>query len=261
MRKSIAITGAASGIGKATAELFFRKGWYVGLFDINEKDLTSVFSTLDEKNACMRKMDVSDPESVKDAIRFFSEKTEGKMDVLFNCAGILQMGHHEKIPLKIQKKIVDVNLIGILNCIDASFHILKNTDDSRIINMSSGSATYGTPELAVYSSTKFAVRGLTEALNIEFEDQGIWVCDIMAPFVSTPMIMNAEQKASSVSKLGVWVSSDQVAGIVWKAAHGRKVHWIVSLHLKLLMILTKIGNIHITRFLVRLLAFSSREVA
>lgn len=261
MRKSIAITGAASGIGKATAEMFFSKGWYVGLFDINEKNLTSLFSKFDEKSACMRKMDVSDPESVKDAIHFFSEKTDGKMNVLFNCAGILQMGHHEKIPLKIQKKIVDVNLTGMLNCIDASFHILKNTDDSRIINMSSGSATYGTPELAVYSSTKFAVRGLTEALNIEFEDQGIWVCDIMAPFVSTPMIMKAEQKASSVRKLGVWVSPDQVAEIVWKAAHGRKVHWIVSVHLKLLMILTKIGNMHVTRFLVKLLAFSSRQVS
>ncbi|MBA4367614.1 MAG: short-chain dehydrogenase, partial [Desulfobacterium sp.] len=121
MRKSIAITGAASGIGKATAEMFFSKGWYVGLFDINEKDLTSLFSKFDEKSACMRKMDVSDPESVKDVIHFFSEKTDGKMNVLFNCAGILQMGHHEKIPLKTQKKIVDVNLIGILNCIDASF--------------------------------------------------------------------------------------------------------------------------------------------
>jgi len=260
LRKSIAITGAASGIGKATAEMFFSKGWYVGLFDINEKDLTSLFSKFDEKSACMRKMDVSDPESVKDAIHFFSEKTDGKMNVLFNCAGILQMGHHEKIPLKTQKKIVDINLTGMLNCIDASFHILKNTDGSRIINMSSGSAIYGTPELAVYSSTKFAVRGLTEALNIEFEDQGIWVCDIMAPFVNTPMIMKAVQKASSVSNLGVWVSSDQVAGIVWKAAHGRRVHWIVSVHLKLLMILAKIGNMHVTRFLVKLLAFSSRQV-
>lgn len=255
--KSIAITGAASGIGKATAELFYSRGWYVGLFDVNENDLTSLFLKFDAQKACMKKMDVTDPESVKDAIHFFSEKTNGKMTVLFNCAGIIQMGHHEKIPLKIQKKIVDVNLIGILNCIDASFNILKNTEHGRIINMSSGSAVYGTPELAVYSSTKFAVRGLTEALNIEFEDQGIWVCDIMAPYVSTPMIMNAEQKASSVGKLGVRISPDQVAGIVWKAACGRKVHWIVSLHLKLLMILTKIGNIHITRFLVRSLTFSS----
>ncbi|MFH2064134.1 MAG: SDR family oxidoreductase [Pseudomonadota bacterium] len=255
--KSIAITGAASGIGKATAELFYRRGWYVGLFDVNEKDLTSFFSKFDEQKACMKKMDVADPQSVNDAIRFFSEKTNGKMNVLFNCAGILHMGHHEKIPLKIQKKIVDINLIGILNCIDAGFTTLKNTENSRIINMSSGSAVYGTPELAVYSSTKFAVRGLTEALNIEFEDQGIWVCDIMAPYVTTPMIMNAKQKASSVGKLGVRVSPDQVAEIVWKAACGRRVHWIVSLHLKLLMFLTKIGNIHITRFLVRSLTFSS----
>jgi len=258
MRKSIAITGAASGIGKATAELFFSKGWYVGLFDINEKDLAAVFLEFGEQNACMKQMDVTDPESVKNAVLYFSEKTGGRMDVLFNCAGILQMGHHENISLSIQRKIVDVNLIGILNCIDVSFTILKNTDDSRIINMSSGSATYGTPELAVYSSTKFAVRGLTEALNIEFEDHGIWVCDVMAPYVSTPMITNAEKKASSISRLGVWVSPDQVARLVWKASNGYKVHWVVTILLKILMMITKFGNVPISRFLVKRLAFSSR---
>ncbi len=258
MKKNIAITGAASGIGKATAELFFRKGWYVGLFDINEKDLSSVFLKIGAQNGCMKQMDVTDSESVKDAINFFSEKTGGRIDVLFNCAGILHMGHHESIPLDNQKKIVEVNLIGILNCIDASFNILKRTSASRIINMSSGSATYGTPELAVYSSTKFAVRGLTEALNIEFENHDIWVCDIMAPYVSTPMIVDAEQKASSVSTLGVKVLPGQVANLVWKAANGRRVHWIVSTMLKILIGLNKIGNTYTNRFMVKLLAFSSK---
>jgi len=258
MKKSIFITGAASGIGRATAELFSEKGWYVGLFDVNEEDLSELYSKIGSQNGCMKKVDVTEPEKVKAAVDFFVENAGGKMDVLFNCAGILRMGHHDKISLSDHKKIVDVNLMGILNCIDACFNILKQTAGSRIINMSSGSAVYGTPELAVYSATKFAVRGLTEALNIEFEDQDIWVCDIMAPYVSTPMILNAPLKASSVSRLGVNISPSQVGEVVWKAANGRKVHWVVSRMLKLLILLNKMGNTFMNRLMVKLLTFSGK---
>jgi len=258
MKKSIFITGAASGIGKATAELFSQKGWYVGLFDVNEEDLMELYSKVGSQNGCMKKVDVTEPGDVKEAVDFFVKNTGGKMDALFNCAGVLRMGRHNKISLSDHKKIVDVNLLGILNCIDACFDILKQTAGSRIINMSSGSAVYGTPELAVYSATKFAVRGLTEALNIEFEDHDIWVCDVMAPYVRTPMILDAEQKASSVSRLGVNISPRQVAEIVWKAASGRKVHWVVSRLLKLLILLNKMGSTFTNRFIVKLLAFSGK---
>ncbi|MFO7560661.1 MAG: SDR family oxidoreductase [Desulfobacterales bacterium] len=258
MKKSIFITGAASGIGKATAELFSEKGWYVGLFDVNEEDLSKLYSTIGSQNGCMKKVDVTDPEEIEEAVDFFVENTGGKMDVLFNCAGILRMGYHDKIPLDDQKKIVDINFQGILNCIDTCFDVLKQTAGSRIINMSSGSAVYGTPELAVYSATKFAVRGLTEALNIEFEDYDIWVCDVMAPYVNTPMIQSAPQKASSVSLLGVNLSPRQVAEVVWKAANGRKIHWVVSRKLKLLMLLNKMGNTSINRFMIKRLTFSGK---
>jgi NADP-dependent 3-hydroxy acid dehydrogenase YdfG len=259
MKKNIFITGAASGIGKATAELFSQKGWYVGLFDVNQEDLTAIYTRIGGQNACMKQMDVTDPESIQQAVDMFKKCTDGTMDVLFNCAGILRMGHHETIPLVEQKKIVDVNLGGILNCIAMAFPVLSNTNGSMIVNMSSGSAVYGTPELAVYSSTKFAIRGLTEALNIEFEEQGIWVCDVMAPYVSTPMITASNKQATSIGRLGVRITPDQVADVIWKAANGRKVHWIVSKMLKLLMLLNKLGNTFTNRNVVKLLASSSRR--
>ena len=223
--KNIFITGAASGIGRETALLFASKGWFVGIFDINEGPLEALQEEIGRKNCYLQQMDVTDFEDVQSAVNGFVEKTGGKMDVLFNNAGILRMGPFESISIKEQMMTVDVNFKGILNCINAALDILKHTKDARIINMSSASAIYGSPELAVYSSTKHAVKGLTEALNIEFESYDITVCDIMPIYVATPMVNEARHQAKSVEKLGVNLTADQVAEVVWKAANGKKLHW------------------------------------
>jgi len=228
-QRAIFITGAASGIGRATALLFASKGWYVGLFDVQEAQLSVLAAEIGETNSCYQVMDVTSPASVSDAVAFFGRRTDQRMDVLFNCAGILSMGPHHRTAIETQRKIVAVNLTGILDCIHACFDLLRGNGQAHIINMSSGSAVYGTPELAVYSATKFAVRGLTEALNIEFEQFGITVCDVMANYVRTPMILDAKTHASSVDRLGVHIEPEDVARGVWRSAHGKKVHRRVGL--------------------------------
>lgn len=225
LSKSIFITGAASGIGRETALFFAKQGWLVGMFDVNEPGLALLAKQLGEDKCVTKQMDVTDYDSVKRAVAAFVEKSGGYMDILFNNAGILHMGRFESISLEDQWLTVDVNFKGVLNCINASLDVLKKTKDARIINMSSGSAAYGIPELAVYSSTKHAIRGLTEALNIEFEADDIYVCDIMPGYVSTPMVTEAEVMAKSVEKLGINITADEVARVVWKAAHKRKIHW------------------------------------
>jgi NADP-dependent 3-hydroxy acid dehydrogenase YdfG len=229
-KKTIFITGAASGIGRATALFFAQKGWFVGLFDIDEKALAGLSKQIGKDNSCFKKTDVSRYEMVKESVSFFSRYTGGRMDVLFNCAGILRMGYFEEIEHAEQINEVDVNLKGVINSIYAAFQILKNTQDARIITMCSASAIYGTPELATYSATKFAVRGLTEALNIEFERHDIIVSDILVPYVQTPLL-DQKRKAASIEKLGIDITPEQVADTVWKAAHGKKVHWMMKLTL------------------------------
>lgn len=254
-RKCIFITGAGSGIGRATALHFAKKGWFVGLLDLSETPLSSLAAEVGREKCFCQVMDVTKPESVRDAVSAFCGQTGGRMDVLFNCAGVLSMGGHHRIPLADQKKIVDVNFTGILNCIHFCFDSLRDTPSSRIINMSSASSVYGTPELAVYSATKFAVSGLTEALNIEFEQFGIHVCDVLAPYVRTPMIVDSKVQASSVGRLGIRLQPDHVAAVVWKAANGKRVHWYVSWMLSVLVFLSwafPFGS----RTLVKLLAFS-----
>ena len=253
-KQSIFITGAASGIGRATALHFAEKGWFVGLFDIDEAGLSELSRQIGENRSCYLPMDVTRQESVKKAVQHFWQITNGQMDVLFNCAGTLHMGPHHEIDIGRQKQIVAVNLTGILHCIHECLPALRDTSGSAIVNMSSASAVYGSPELAVYSATKFAVRGLTEALNIEFEDLGIRVSHVMAPYVQTPMILDAEVQATSVRRLGVHITPGQVATVVWRAAHGSRVQWRVGALIQLL-VLGMWALPFARRFLVRILAF------
>jgi len=204
--------------------LFFaRKGWFVGSYDTDEEGLASLCEEIGEDKSCCRKMDVTDSRSVQEAVEHFSSFTGGEMDVLFNCAGILRMGPHAKLPVEDQYLIIDVNLKGILNCINASFELLKRTKGARIINMSSGSALYGMPELAVYSATKSAVSSLTESLNLEFERYDIHVNDVRAPYVDTPLLQR-DVKAGSIEKMGIRLRPEDVSEVVWKASKRRRLH-------------------------------------
>ena len=231
---SIFITGAASGIGRATAKLFFAKGWTIGLADMNIEGLEQLQASMDKQRTCILAIDVSDADSVKKAFEQFNYFQGGSLNILFNCAGILRMGENESISLKDQHQIFNVNVGGVLNCIHYATPLLKNATQAQIISMSSASAVYGIPQLAVYSASKHAVRALTESLNIELEHQGIMVSDIMVPFVNTPMVKEAKHQATSVKKLGVHVTPETVAKTVWKAAHNKRIHWQVGAPMYLL---------------------------
>lgn len=224
-RKCIFITGAASGIGRATARLFAGKGWYCGVTDMNMEGLESLEAEIGSENCFARRMDVTDADGFREVVAAFAEKTGGKMNVLFNNAGILRMGLNETINLHEQHLTVDINIKGVLNGIDAALPLLQKTSGARIISMCSTSSVYGLPELAVYSATKHAVCALTEAFDLEYERYGIKVSDIMAPYVATPMVTEASQKAHSVASTGVNLTAEQIAALVWKAAHGNKLHW------------------------------------
>ncbi|MBU1169087.1 MAG: SDR family oxidoreductase [Proteobacteria bacterium] len=227
-KKRIIITGAASGIGRETAVLFAKNNWYVGLFDVNEAGLNHLASEIGSADCFIQVMDVTDPDSVRQAINAFVEQTGGKLDVLLNNAGILTFGMFDQVSLTDHLRTVDVNFKGCLNCIYHSIPYLKKTPGSRIINMSSASSIYGTPDLAVYSATKHALSAMTEALNIELEQSGIYVCDIRPPYVTTPLL-DSPHEITSVKRMGANIGPETVAKAVWKAAHNKKLHWNISI--------------------------------
>lgn len=226
-RKSIFITGAASGIGRETAKLFANKGWYVGIVDMNEEGLKTLEAEIKEENCFSRFMDVTDALNVREVIESFAEKTDGKMNALFNNAGIVKFGHFAGVDLELKNKIIDINLKGVMNCAHYAIPFLKNTPGARLINMASTSAIYGTPDLSVYSATKHALCAFTEAWDIELEKYGIVVSDILAPYVKTPLLEVSEE-VYSIQKMGINLEASHIAQIVWKAVHGKKLHWYVG---------------------------------
>lgn len=235
MTQSIFITGAASGIGKATAKLFAERGWLVGLYDVDDAGLAALENEVG-KNQCVRgKLDVTSESGWRTAVAHFAEKTNGSMNVLFNCAGILRMGRFEELPPAESLAQIQINVMGVVYGIYASLPLLeKSAPQAMILNMSSASAIYGTPELAVYSASKFAVRALTEALDLEFRSKKIRVADIMPSYVATPMVANQSHRAKTLKTMGVKLKAEDIALCAWRAVNGKKiVHHLPRTDLKL----------------------------
>ena len=229
MQRSIFITGAASGIGRATAELFGKHDWLVGIVDFDDEGLRRTAAELPAGRVWLGDLDVTDHAAYERTIAAFGEKTGGRLDVLFNCAGVLRQSAFEALSRDDERTILEVNVLGVTNGIHAALPLLKATAGAHIVTMSSSAAIYGVPEEAMYSASKFAVRALTEALSLEFEPFGIVVSDVMPPIVHTPMVANQAYAAAIYKNLkNRGMTADQVARVVWQAAHGTKLHWLPS---------------------------------
>jgi NADP-dependent 3-hydroxy acid dehydrogenase YdfG len=239
-RRSIFITGAAAGIGAETARLFAGKGWFVGASDVDPAKLAALQQELGAERVVTHVADVRDFAAVDAAIRAFTVHTGGKLDAVFANAGVAFMGPHEAISRQQKDLIIDVNARGVVNTFDAAFPFLKQTPGAHAVAMSSTSAEYGAPEHAVYSATKFFVRGLTEALNVEYRKYGIQVSAIYVAYVRTGMVLDAAVKPASINRLGVKVVPRQVAEKVWRAVRGNRSHWRVGFDARLLNVLTRL---------------------
>ncbi|MBX3508011.1 SDR family oxidoreductase [Parvibaculum sp.] len=226
-RKSIFITGAASGMGLETARLFAGKGWFVGGYDVNGVGLVALEKELGPDNCIVRKLDVTDKEAYDAAVADFGEATGGKMDILFNNAGIGAGGLFADMNFEDNLRVVQVNFIGVLNGIHAALPLLKATANSLCFTTSSSSATYGMPGIAVYSATKHAVKGLTEALSIEFRLIGVRAADVLPGLIDTPILPAGA--VANAPKEGMFraIPPVEVAKVVWEAYGSDKLHWYV----------------------------------
>lgn len=219
---TILITGAGSGIGAATARLFHARGWQVGMLDIDHQALAKLSAELG--GVWHAELDVTDTGTVRQALKDFCTAHGGRLRLLFNSAGLLRFGHFEDIAPQEHARIVQVNLLGLLNVTHAAFPYLKSTPAAQVINMGSASGLYGTPHMVSYCASKFAVRGLTEALELEWRRHGIQVGDLMPPFVRTPMVVRQGFEPPALRRLGVRLTAEDIAEQVWHQVQRPKVH-------------------------------------
>ncbi len=238
-RKAIFITGAASGMGRATARLFAEQGWFIGAFDIDMTGLAGLQQEIGSENCLIRRLDVADKADMDQAVQAFGAATGGRMDYLFNNAGIGHSGWFEDVPHEAALKLVQINLVGVLNGIYAALPLLKATPGSFIFSTSSSSATYGMPRIAVYAATKFAVKGLTEALSVEFSRFGIRVADILPGLIDTAILRTTPNHSNDASKAvdiegqapkkGMFrlMPAEAIAKAAFAAYGSTRLHWYV----------------------------------
>lgn len=239
-RKYIFVTGAASGIGRATARLFVERGWFAGAYDVDEEGLASLERELGSDRCVTRRLDVGDKADFDRAVAGFAEASGGRMDLLFNNAGIGAGGWFEEVPYEVALRVLQVNFVGVVNGVYAALPLLRKTPDFLVFSTASSAAIYGMPRTAMYAASKFAVKGLTEALSVELARLGGRAADVLPALVDTP-ILDATLDYSSGERPGVAMRNsatpegamrlmqpEDVAACVWKAYEGGdRVHWYV----------------------------------
>jgi len=233
-QKSIFVTGAGSGIGRATAQLFAERGWFVGLFDVNPDSLAETAAMLPEGQRISMAFDVRDRSGWARAVEAFGQVTNRRMHVLFNNAGVGKGGWIEEMPPEDIDLVLDVNLKGVINGVTAALPLLRETPGARIVNTASVAGVFGAPKLAVYCATKFGVRGLTEALDVEFSRYGVRVVSLMPWFIDTAILDgtsgggNRRIRDQLIENKTPIYPVRMAAERAWDAAHGKDIHYMVG---------------------------------
>ena len=250
--KTAFITGAAQGIGLAIARQFSREGYQVGLFDINASRCHVLMSEPDFPNAIAGYCDVRDSTSIDQAIATFSQATRGRLDVLVNNAGVLTGGELMSQSESQIRAMVDVNVIGLTMVSHAAYPLLKATRGAMVINLCSASSIHGIPLLAVYSATKFYVDGFTQALNIEWEDDDIYVTCVKPPVIDTEMGRSLDPR--HIENMTWEMKPDDVASAVYRLTQRRELHHILGSTTRRWHLLSRLLGMGVSRWLTRRLA-------
>lgn len=234
-QKTIFVTGAGSGIGRATAQLFAERGWFVGLFDVNPKGLEETAALLPEGQRISMTFDVRDRQGWARAVETFGQATNRRMHVFFNNAGVGKGGFIDEMSDEDIDLVLDVNLTGVVNGVRAALPLLRETPGARIVNTASVAGIFGAPRMSIYCATKFAVRGLTDALDVELGRYGIRVTSLMPWFIDTAILDGTPSDGSNRRVRDTLVENKtpiypvrMAAERAWDAAHGSDVHYMVG---------------------------------
>jgi len=169
MKKTVFITGASSGFGRAAVTLFHQKGWNV-IATMRSPEKETAFSEL--SGVFVTKLDLTHQSDIAEAVEA-GVRQFGQIDVLVNNAGFGAIGVLENAPEEVIKQQFDVNFFGLIGVTKAVLPAMRMRKDGVIINVSSVGGRLTFPFTTLYHATKFAVEGLTESLQYELNPLGI----------------------------------------------------------------------------------------
>ena len=256
--KTIWITGASSGIGKAVAIKLSKENTQLILSDIDEKGLEEVGLKCEENGstALLAPINLSDENSVGTAINKVLNKNP-KIDCLYQFAGISQRSFVNETPLEIDRKIFEINFFGALALTKAVLPVMIRNGGGQLAVTSSLVGKFGFPYRSSYSATKHALHGYFESLRAENKANNILVSIFIPGRVQTNISVNAidkEGKAHGKMDAGQnsGITAEKAANIIYKGLKREKKEILVG-GKELLMV-------HIRRFLPRLYYYLSTRI-
>ncbi|MGV9662291.1 SDR family NAD(P)-dependent oxidoreductase [Nocardia niigatensis] len=226
--RRVVITGAGSGIGRATVHRILAEGGLVVGADVNEAGLAETAKQAAENGNGDRLttlvVDIADEGSVKAGVAAAVEALGG-IDALINAAGILRSAHTHEMPLADFNKIIAINLTGTFLMIREALPQLLASDKGVIVNFTSTSAFFAHPYMSAYAASKGGIMSMTHALAAEYSKQGLRVVAVAPGSISSDMTsgrgpgLPADADLSLFVKLAPGIgqgfaSPDTVAGVV-----------------------------------------------
>ena len=211
--KVIAITGASSGIGEATARLLAQRGAHVVMGASRTDRLEKIAADINAAggSARARTLDVTSRDDME-AFVAYAEKEFGRVDVVINNAGVMPLSPMAAMKVDEWDRMVDVNIRGVLYGIAAGLPRFKRQGFGQFVNVASIGAHYVVPTGAVYCATKFAVRAISDGLRQENDDIRVTV---ISPGVTTSElgtdITDAATRAMMVDYRAIAIGPDAIA--------------------------------------------------
>ncbi len=196
------VTGAASGIGQGLVEELAKRGCEVVLADLQIEAAERIASAINEAGgkATAAEMDVVNYSEVEQLVKETVKRT-GRLDYMFNNAGIGIYGNVSHYTIEDWNHLVNINLNGVINGVQAAYQVMMNQGFGHIVNTSSLAGLLPTPGNVAYSSTKHAIVGLSNSLRAEGAMLGIRVSVLCPSFVRTAILKEGGKFGRSVMKL------------------------------------------------------------
>ena len=265
------ITGAASGIGRATALAAARQGAELYLTDVQAEALERTVGEIARAGGRVghsRALDIRDHDAVA-ALAEEIHAAHGSMDVVMNVAGVSTWGTIEQLEHSDWQQMIDVNLLGPISVLESTVPaMIEAGRGGHVVNVSSAAGLFGLPWHAAYSASKFGLRGVSEVLRFDLRRHGIGVSlvvpgGVATPLVETVKIAGIDSEAPSIRKLKARfekraVSPEVVAAkilegiakdryLVYSSRDVQLGHWVQRKFEPLYTLAMRRANDHLTR--------------